>query len=87
MLLLRLLIVLIIVNGLMNTYGVFTFFQFFKSDSKLRAFEPSSLELGDSCFKNQNKIGFNRYISCCNRIKRPNLDLLCFFQARDGRFK
>ena len=36
-------------------------------------FEPC-----DSCFKNQNKIGFNRYMSCCNRIKRPKLDLLCF---------
>ena len=49
-----------------------------RNDSKLRAFEPGALEPCDSCFKNQNKIGFDRYISCCNRIKRPNLDLLCF---------
>ena len=46
------------------------------SDSKLRAFEPQALSPRAlrSCFKNQNKISFNRYISCCNRIKRPNLD-------------
>ena len=43
-------------------------------------FEPRGFEPCDSCFKNQNKIGFNRYNSCRNRIIRPNV--VCYVFSR-----
>ena len=52
------------------------------SNSKLRALEPCI-----SCFKNQNKIGFNRYILCCSQIKKAESRFAMFFQAIDGCFK
>ena len=39
---------------------------------------PLSLEPCDSCFENQNKIGFSRYILCCNRIKKAKPRIAMF---------
>ena len=50
-------------------------------------FELLGLEPCDSCFKNQNKIGFNRYVLCCNRIKKAVPRFAVFSQATDGQFK
>ena len=42
------------------------------------AFKPGALEPFDSCFENQNKIGFSRYILCCNRIKKAKPRIAMF---------
>ena len=38
----------------------------------------SGLESCDSCFENQNKIGFSRFILCCNRIKKAKTRIAMF---------
>ena len=49
-----------------------------RSDSKLWAASPQALEPCDSCFQNQNKIGFSRYILCCNRTKKAKPRIAMF---------
>ena len=41
-------------------------------------FSPGALEPCDSCFENQNKIGFSKNILCSIESKRLDLELLCF---------
>ena len=49
-----------------------------RSDSKLRAASPRGHEPCDSCFQNQNEIGFSRYILCCNRTKKAKPRIAMF---------